>query len=36
LRAWLRDLENGVARGERGAIDRILRSAVPEFQKEAV
>ena len=36
LRAWLRDLENGVARGERGAIDRILHSAVPEFQKEAV
>jgi FlaA1/EpsC-like NDP-sugar epimerase len=36
LRALLRDLEGGVARGERGAIDRILHSAVPEFQKEAV
>ena len=36
LRSLLRDLEMCVARGERGAIDRILRSAVPEFQKEAV
>jgi O-antigen biosynthesis protein WbqV len=36
LRSLLRDLEICVARGERGAIDRILRSAVPEFQKEAV
>jgi O-antigen biosynthesis protein WbqV len=36
LRALLRDLEMCVARGERGAIDPILRSAVPEFQKEAV
>jgi FlaA1/EpsC-like NDP-sugar epimerase len=36
LRSLLRDLEICVARGERGAIDRILHSAVPEFQKEAV
>jgi FlaA1/EpsC-like NDP-sugar epimerase len=36
LRAWLRELDAGVTRGERGVIDRILRSAVPEFQKEAV
>ena len=36
MRAWLAELEACVARGERGAIDRILRSAVPEFQKEAV
>jgi O-antigen biosynthesis protein WbqV len=36
LRGWLRDLEDSVARGERGAIDRILRNAVPDFRKEAV
>jgi hypothetical protein len=36
LRALLRDLETCVARGARGAIDRILHSAAPEFQKEAV
>jgi O-antigen biosynthesis protein WbqV len=36
LRSLLRDLEICVARNERGAIDRILRSAVPEFRKEAV
>jgi FlaA1/EpsC-like NDP-sugar epimerase len=36
LRSLMRDLEICVARGERGAIDRILRNAVPEFQKEAV
>ncbi len=29
LRSLLRELEDGVARGERGAIDRILHSAVP-------
>ena len=29
LRALLRDLEDGVARGERGAIDRVLHSVVP-------
>src|SRR5262249_13245398 len=34
LRSLLGDLEICVARGERGAIDRILRSAVPEFQKD--
>jgi FlaA1/EpsC-like NDP-sugar epimerase len=34
LRSLLRDLEICVARGERGAVDRILGSAVPEFQKD--
>jgi O-antigen biosynthesis protein WbqV len=29
LRSLLRELEDGVARGERGAIDRILHSVVP-------
>jgi O-antigen biosynthesis protein WbqV len=36
LRSLLRALEDSVGRGERGAIDRILRSVVPDFQKEAV
>jgi O-antigen biosynthesis protein WbqV len=36
LRSLLRELEDSVARGERGTIDRILRSLVPDFQKEAV
>ncbi len=36
LRSLLRALEESVGRGERGAIDRILRSVVPDFQKEAV
>lgn len=36
LRSLLRELEDSVARGERGTIDRILRSLVPEFAKEAV
>ena len=34
LRSLLRDLENCVVRGERSAIDQILRNAVPEFQKD--
>ena len=34
LRSLLGDLANCVARGDRSAIDRILRSAVPEFQKD--
>src|SRR5262245_5260452 len=36
LRSLLRELEDSVARGERATIDRILRSLVPDFQKEAV
>src|SRR5262245_38377282 len=36
LRSLLRELEDSVARGERGTIDRILRSLVPDFRKEAV
>jgi FlaA1/EpsC-like NDP-sugar epimerase len=36
MRQWLRELEHSVAHDERGGIDRILRSAVPDFRKEAV
>jgi FlaA1/EpsC-like NDP-sugar epimerase len=36
MRGLLRELEDSVARNERGAIDRILRNAVPDFRKEAV
>jgi O-antigen biosynthesis protein WbqV len=36
MRGWLRELEQSVATGERGAIDRILHSAVPDFRKQAV
>jgi O-antigen biosynthesis protein WbqV len=36
MRGWLRDLEQSVANGDRGAIDRILQGAVPDFRKRAV
>lgn len=35
IRAWVATLEQGVARGERGAIYDVLRDAVPEFRGEA-
>jgi FlaA1/EpsC-like NDP-sugar epimerase len=36
MRAWLGELEHALARGERGAIYRVLHEAVPGFRKEAV
>jgi O-antigen biosynthesis protein WbqV len=36
LRGLLRELDDGMNRGDRTTIDRILRHAVPEFQKIAV
>jgi len=35
IRAWVATLEQGVARGERAAINNVLRDAVPEFRGEA-
>jgi O-antigen biosynthesis protein WbqV len=35
VRGWLTTLEQGLARGERGAIYDLLRDAVPEFRGEA-
>lgn len=35
VRAWMAMLEQGLARGERAAIDKVLREAVPEFRGEA-
>jgi O-antigen biosynthesis protein WbqV len=32
VRAWMAMLEQGLARGERAAIDKVLRDAVPEFR----
>ncbi len=34
MRAWLRELEQALRREERGGIYRVLRQAVPDFQKE--
>jgi FlaA1/EpsC-like NDP-sugar epimerase len=36
MRAWLAELDKGLARGERGSIYRVLHEAVPDFRKEAV
>ena len=35
MQAWLTTLEQGLARGDRSAIYRVLRDAVPDFQGEA-
>src|SRR5579884_520617 len=35
VRAWMAMLDQGLARGERAAIDKVLREAVPEFRGEA-
>ena len=35
VRAWMAMLEQGLARGERAAIDKALRDAVPEFRGAA-
>ncbi len=35
IRAWVKTLEQGVARGERATIYNVLRDAVPEFRGEA-
>ena len=35
VRAWMAMLEQGLARGERAAIDKVLRDAVPEFRGAA-
>jgi FlaA1/EpsC-like NDP-sugar epimerase len=35
VRAWMAMLEQGLARGERAAIDKVLREAVPEFRGAA-
>ena len=35
IRAWLGQLEQGLARSERSAIYEVLRDAVPEFRGEA-
>ena len=35
VRAWMAMLEQGLARGERDAIDKVLREAVPEFRGAA-
>jgi FlaA1/EpsC-like NDP-sugar epimerase len=35
VRAWMALLEQGLARGERDAIDKVLRDAVPEFRGAA-
>ncbi len=35
MQAWLATLEHGLARGDRSAIYRVLRDAVPDFQGEA-
>jgi FlaA1/EpsC-like NDP-sugar epimerase len=36
MRAWFAELEQGLAREDRGAIYRVLQEAVPDFRKEAV
>jgi len=35
MRGWMATLEQGLARGERAAIDKVLRDAVPEFRGAA-
>jgi O-antigen biosynthesis protein WbqV len=35
MQAWLATLEQGLSRGDRSAIYRVLRDAVPDFQGEA-
>jgi O-antigen biosynthesis protein WbqV len=35
MQSWLATLEQGLSRGDRSAIYRVLRDAVPDFQGEA-
>jgi O-antigen biosynthesis protein WbqV len=35
MQSWLATLEQGLVRGDRSAIYRVLRDAVPDFQGEA-